>query len=307
MRLLDYIFFCRPLVLIPVWTFFLLLRPIALPYHLWTWSASLGLAGLTALTAGAYVLNQLYDIESDRRNRKLGFFDPPVEFSTGQARRLYWFLTLGPILCAALLEINLLAPFVIAAALGWAYSAPPIRAKDRPILGLVFNAISFSAVIWWVIVAPQRGWAERLDSVGLGEALVLAAVFCAVAAVYVLTTIPDLAGDSASGKVTVAVKLGRTKSLVSSELLLGAVAVLSYRSPLAGLGAVAVVTAAIVGWAIWKNSEGAVLLAAKLPILLLTVSAGITYPWYLLFVLALIFLSRLYYRRRFGLTYPRLA
>lgn len=307
MRLLDYIFFCRPLVLIPAWTFFLLLRPIALPYHLWMWSASLGLAGLTALTAGAYVLNQLYDIESDRRNRKLGFFDPPVEFSTGQARRLYWFLTLGPMLCAALLEINLLIPFVTAAGLGWTYSAPPIRAKDRPVLGLLFNAISFSAVIWWVAAAPLRGWAACFSSLNRGEALVVAAVFCAVAALYVLTTIPDLAGDSASGKVTVAVKLGRTKSLVLSELLLGAVAVLSYRTPLAALSAVAVVTAAIVGWAMWKNSERAVLLAAKLPILLLTVSAGITYPWYLLFVLALIVFTRLYYSRRFGLTYPRLA
>jgi len=49
------------------------------------------------------------------------------------------------------------------------------------------------------------------------------------------------------------------------------------------------------------------LLAAKFPLLVLTLLAGYYYPYYLLFVVALILATRIYYRRRFGISYPRLA
>jgi hypothetical protein len=45
--------------------------------------------------------------------------------------------------------------------------------------------------------------------------------------------------------------------------------------------------------------------AAKLPLLLLTLLAGFFYPGYFLFVVALLFGTRIYYRRRFHIAYPR--
>ncbi|MCX6826983.1 MAG: hypothetical protein NTV06_06940, partial [candidate division Zixibacteria bacterium] len=50
-----------------------------------------------------------------------------------------------------------------------------------------------------------------------------------------------------------------------------------------------------------------VLFACKLPILLFSLLAGYFYLSYLIFILALIILTRLYYRRRFHITYPRLT
>ena len=50
-----------------------------------------------------------------------------------------------------------------------------------------------------------------------------------------------------------------------------------------------------------------VLLAAKLPVLLLTLLAGCYYPIYPAFIVALKIVYRIYYWRRFGVVYPVLT
>jgi 4-hydroxybenzoate polyprenyltransferase len=71
---LDYFFFLRPVLLPPVWTIALL---GTIPLHesrLLSASAwSIFFLHLTALFGGVYTLNQIYDIESDRLNRKRYF------------------------------------------------------------------------------------------------------------------------------------------------------------------------------------------------------------------------------------------
>ena len=48
-------------------------------------------------------------------------------------------------------------------------------------------------------------------------------------------------------------------------------------------------------------------MAAKMPLLALTLLAGYYYPVYLGFVVALLVGTRTYYHRRFGVIYPELA
>ena len=68
-RILDHIFLMRPLLLFPIWS------PFLFGYYrsggTWGNHLILPMIMLTALGGGGYVLNQIFDLESDKINRKL--------------------------------------------------------------------------------------------------------------------------------------------------------------------------------------------------------------------------------------------
>jgi len=53
--------------------------------------------------------------------------------------------------------------------------------------------------------------------------------------------------------------------------------------------------------------DRAVAVSSKAAILLLSIAAGIFYPWYLLILIFGFILTRLYYKMRFNMNYPSLA
>ncbi|HMA77425.1 MAG TPA: hypothetical protein VKO43_08955, partial [Candidatus Krumholzibacteriaceae bacterium] len=71
---LDYIFLTRPIILIPVWTFFLLgayhatdIAEKSMRNHL----LLCGILSFTALIGAVYIINQITDKETDLANNKL--------------------------------------------------------------------------------------------------------------------------------------------------------------------------------------------------------------------------------------------
>lgn len=86
-------------------------------------------------------------------------------------------------------------------AVGWAYSAPPLRLKARPGADVAVNAVALGAI------GQLAGWAaiRTLD----GFPWVMAVLGTLVgAALYIPTTLADLRADRTSGYTTVAVRLG---------------------------------------------------------------------------------------------------
>ncbi|MBN4076115.1 UbiA family prenyltransferase [Gemmatimonas aurantiaca] len=300
MRLLDYIFFCRPMLLIPVWTVFLLLfarveRSVGIVF-----ADILALTFFSALTAGAYVINQIFDRESDKLNNKLGFLEPPISIGVNSAWTLYAFVTGSALFYALLFQPSVIACYVAFGALGVLYSAPPLRAKDRPILGWLFNATSFSVIIGWLVfsvanVPEEYYWSFWLDVIAL---------FFAISSAYLLTTIPDVTGDRASGKLTVATELGAIWTLMLGGLCSAAALSLAIVTLFWPLALSAGLSVALIVLAILKEQDSLVLLAIKTPILALTIGAVISFPTYGLFLVALLLLTRVYYSRRWGITYP---
>ena len=306
MAALDYIFFCRPLLLIPVWTFYLLFVERLYETSLLSFEHIFSITAMTAITAGAYVINQVYDIKTDRINKKLGFFDPPVSLSKRSARALYALLTGAPLFVSAITFRELLIPLIIAALVGWAYSAPPLRAKDRPLAGLLFNALPYSAMVWWGVSVASSGSVAPLFRVSAEEALAVAAAFCAVSATYILTTVSDREGDREVGKQTIGAMLTpKTSSLVSAGFAFLALT-LAFIGEFWSVAIAAFFATALATVAAVRNSGKTVLLATKAPILILALAAVYRFPWYGVFLVALIALTRLYYRRRFNMVYPRL-
>ena len=134
-RPLDYVFVTRPLILIPVWSFFLL-GLHAGPEHsslLVAFGSNQNAAYcLTAILIVAYLINQIFDRESDIANNKGHFLTQGIiGIRTVVIMAVLFFLVATytfrltasyhrPVLTAALL-------------LSLAYSPPPIRLCARPL------------------------------------------------------------------------------------------------------------------------------------------------------------------------------
>ena len=128
-----------------------------------------------------------------------------------------------------------------------------------------------------------------------------------VAGVYALTTIPDRAGDRATGKRTLAVVLGPTLTMVVAILFFAGASFVAWYSGYLLLAAFSAAALLLTMAAFFIRSEGSMLLAAKMPILFLTVAAAYFYSGYFFFVVALVIGCRIYYRKRFDIVYPELA
>jgi len=303
MKIVDFFFASRPMLHLPVWSVYL----VSLYYHCrlsgdsFRWVDIGMMACLSLLVSGAYYINQIYDFDSDLINKKLGF----LQENLIRRREMYFaffavsVIAIGFSLLFSLFTFFLFVQFFL---LGYVYSASPFRLKDRPFAGLVINAYSFGWLVPFAVMpdfnmhnAGLLGWDNPLY------------FFCAVASVHVLTTIPDLKGDMAVGKKTIAVVLKPMLTRVLALVFLILAAFIAYKSGYDWLLYIAVISAVILVISFFVNSESFLLLAAKLPILLLTILAGYFFWGYLLFIVALLILTRIYYKKRFNMVYPKIS
>jgi len=302
MKFLDFVFAARPILQLPIWTVFL----VALHYHHRLAGGAFDLTDLallaciSLLATGASYLNQVFDYDSDRINNKVGFLQKGL-LRFRQLQIGFIITIIIPLAVAPLFSQFTFFLFAQLAFLAFAYSAPPLRLKDRAFWGLLANSWSYGFLVALAIMpeitihnSGLLGWDNPFY------------FFLAVAATHILTTIPDRAGDAAISKRTIAVVLNRRLALLISLVLLLLAAWLAHRSGFPELAILALVAAVLVLVAVFLRSDSTVLLAAKMPIFLLTCLAGYFFPGYILFVVALLIASRIYYRKRFGLVYPRL-
>jgi chlorophyll synthase len=298
MRLLDFFFALRPLVLVPAWSFFVL-----------GWHASQGavpapfpalrFALLTLVLCGAYLVNQIVDRDSDRLNDK-GFF---LQRGIFAPRDYAWAAALAITAGCALAWVWDAAPLRIAAAaaLGLAYSVPPIRLAARPGLDLAANAL---------------GYGVLASSIGAGAVRLPLHLFVsgalAVAAVFLHTTILDLDGDRRTGKRTsgawlgarVAVDVAAVVAVLAAAAAGGAVRALLSPALLQAAATLALTALALFASLLPRRvSSRAVCVGGSGAFAL---AAAIACPPFGLAVLALVIVTRVYYRRRFALAYPAL-
>lgn len=303
MRALDFLFAARPMLLVPVWTVYL----VTLHYHHALSGESfdlLDVVSLLALTlafAGAYFINQVHDMESDRINNKLGFLQRGY-ISPSAMTIAFLVVSIASLAIGIAVSFWLAGLIAQVVFLSWAYSAPPFRLKDRPVSGLIANGWAVG-LISSVSVMPH----QSLDTIGLLGWNNPFYFLVAVVAVTIVTTIPDREGDAATGKRTIAVVLGTRGALFVSLVCLGVAVWTAWQSEYPVLVYVALFGAMVVLMALTIPTPRLILLAAKVPILALTLVACTFYPLYFVFLVALILGTRIYYRKRFALMYPSLS
>lgn len=298
LRIGDYVFVTRPLILIPVWSFYIL-------------GASAGggrgvglgadLVCLTAVMVTAYLVNQVFDQESDRRNDK-GHYLTRGLFSVRAVvlMALVAFAVASFMFQRAALPQRL--PLALALVLSLAYSLPPIRLCARPFLDLAVNAVGYGGIAY-LVGYLSRGGSQATGWVHAAPYILL------VGATFLHTTILDATGDRDSGKRTSAVVLGvrasaRLGAVLASLGLLWAAGLAVAEGVFLPLGILAAGTAVFVVAYARTGGRGVSSNAIQLATALVTVPAAVIEPGYAVLVVVLVVVARMYHRARFGIGYP---
>ena len=320
LHLLDYLIVLRPTLLFPVWTLVLLGHHRALSQSsshvdLGTFQLSflpelpillrpnfelLGTLCFYSMLMGAvYIINQICDKETDAANNKLhlvaqGFVKMPLlllEVASLLVTAVVWAcLWFGN-------NLNYLILILLSILLGVIYSVRPFRLKGKPFLDLLANALGYGGIaflVGWGIVAP-------INTDALWR--IIPYVLC-VGAAFVNTTLPDMKGDQAHGDRTTGVTLG-TKLSCRLSLLLLAGAILSawWLRDMIPLST-AVLCLPLFIYMNFRRERGAIILATRVGILILSLIACVLVPWYLIPFAGSLFFVRWYYSARFGIKYP---
>jgi 4-hydroxybenzoate polyprenyltransferase len=298
LKYLDYFFLLRPVLMPPVWTILLLghhrSSQITGNSHL----PGLALLLITFLIGAVYILNQIFDIESDRLNRKL-FFLAQGHISTKSAWFEMFLLDLAAIIPAFIISWQLGILFVIGMTFGFLYSTSPISLKNRPFGGLAINALAHGNLAFLI------GWCMNsvLSLRGLHFSL---PYMLAVGAIYLNTTIPDMEGDQRVGKLTISVKWSKGKTLILSSLLVAIAIFVSIQVNDIPFLIASSLSLPFFVFCVFNKTERHIVATTKLSILLLSIAAGFFYPWYFAVLVIGFIGTRLYYKARFNLDYPTL-
>lgn len=313
LRIGDYVFVLRPVILIPVWSFFLLGAAAGLersPVTAPGWSIPQGLACLSAIMISAYLLNQVFDLDSDRRNRKC-FYLPLGLFAV----RTVVLMAVSFFLIASYLyrftESAQRLPLVFALVLAFTYSLPPLRLVARPFADLFANAAGYGALAYLI------GYGAYAPLTAQAFSRAVPWVFL-VGATFLYTTILDVEGDKNTGKNTTTVVIGVSRSAGLACYLACAGLVWAAAVSLLKLGdwepALVLSLSLLVfmwGAAGIKRSSGTGTVDKKLAsnviqlvTLLVTAAAAAHRPSYLIVVVPLVIVARVYNRARFNVDYP---
>lgn len=300
-EILDYFFLLRPTLFYPIWTFFLAGCWGGMKFGVGAsvfahpagpvWVA----LGLSLVMGSVFILNQIQDAETDRVNGKLFLIANGI-VSLKEAYTEAILLGVCGLGISFWIDIRVgLCLLVLLVLSGWLYNYPPAEWKDRPVMGIVTNAVG-GLIIYCL------GW---MTGGGAGIVPLRAAAYTlAGAAVFLNTTLPDIEGDEKTGKITFGVRYGIERTAIWA-LILETITVglaLLFRDWLLFIPGFLVFPFFILG--AMKRTMAEVLWATKFSVLALAAAVCIFFPWYLLPVFFVFFFSKWYYKKRFNFDYP---
>lgn len=164
------------------------------------WSGAVALALTWCAVA---IMNDAYDQATDERNpRREATTETVRRWGVARLLRLTGLVAAAAVTASAVGASVVLTVGVVAMLiLGWAYSAPPVRLKQRPGLDVLSNAVPvgvLAPLAGWATAAPMAQFPWQLGGLGV----------LTVAALYLPTLMIDAPSDRAAGIRTTAVVLG---------------------------------------------------------------------------------------------------
>ncbi|WP_375242006.1 prenyltransferase [Lacinutrix sp.] len=152
-----------------------------------------------------YGVNDIYDYETDILNDKKSNYEKIL--SPAKHKKLWMIiclLTFPFITCLFFVSTYTLCAIVVFIFMGLFYSAPPIRAKSKPPLDILFSSIIYISpgIIGFLITGNTKvQWLAVLGGLIWASAM------------QTYSAVPDIKADRASGVETLATKLGHRKAL----------------------------------------------------------------------------------------------
>jgi len=317
---LDVIFLFRPVFFFAVWVMVCIgmlfaIQDLAGTIHeVWfdsfSFNTLLFFTGLTLFIGSLLIINQMDDIESDKKNKKLMLVDNKISISLASDIQRYSLYLSAVIICLSDFAI-LPFFFLIYYIWGVLYNDSRYNGKGRPIVGLAINALSGLVLILmgWAYVHDLNGssyWPMMIDVDIFIKALPY--ILC-YSAISILSTIPDKDGDKLIDKRTFSLEYGNSRSILISAVLVLAVIVISlWIGPTDTLIAHASVCSfPFFIYALFRGLEKDIVRAIRYPVFLLNFFTSIYFPYLSLAVVLVYFISKYYYWHRFDLHYPALA
>ena len=223
-RSADLIFLTRPLLLIPVWGFAAFgyfcgnngnIRQI-IPFWTSTPLSVYLMILLFSISVGAvYILNQLADIEVDKKNGGLPLLASGIVSLRSGKIAAVTVSILSILLPLLFSEITICFLAFISIITGILYSFKPSFFSGRPFFDFLTNAFGYG------MVAFGAGWhLSGHTIVSLKFMSACLPYFLLMCAGSISSTIPDFDGDKDCGKITTAVLLGKKKAHLLATLLL---------------------------------------------------------------------------------------
>jgi 4-hydroxybenzoate polyprenyltransferase len=162
---------------------------------------------VVCLNGGTLALNSAYD----RDEGDIAYLRHPPPPPRGLAGFGLALMLVG-FLAAAALPVAYGVAYAVCIALSILYSTPPVRLKAVPGADWIINMWGFGTL------TPYAGWATTGVPVGRVGGLVLLGFCPLFAALYPLTQLYQLEEDAGRGDQTLAIWLGRRRSLLIAQL-----------------------------------------------------------------------------------------
>jgi 4-hydroxybenzoate polyprenyltransferase len=319
--LFDAVFITRPILLIPVWGYFFLghyraalqygsqnlstIRVFGYPFKFLAGfageGAALALVMCSLSVCGTYVLNQLVDLEADKKNAGL-----PLLAKAGVSLKMAGFenvlLSLVPLVYGFLMGGNMLVLFLLAFFLTIAYNVRPLRFTGKPFLDFLSNASAYGLLCFGLGWVTANGGEFKSVQAFFIQA---APYFLYMMAGSINSTIPDIEGDQQAGKTTTVVLLGARKAnLISVAAVIAALAASFSNADLIAIvtGIVSVPFFLRYAWTGDLKDGFRTFQVGGGFLMVITVAV---FPWFALYGIITYAATRLYFSARHGIVYPK--
>lgn len=310
-HLFDLFFSMRPILLIPVWGFcsfgLFSYRRLEGKSLIYIWNATsfetYFLFIIFSLSvAVAYLLNQIADIEVDKKNGGL-----PLIASEIISLKEAWILSACLFLLSTIIPLILKKPMIsffsiCSIVIGVLYSFKPTYFSGRMFFDFLTNAFGYGCIAfgvgWWI------GGGNIFTSKFLITFLPYFFLMCAGS---INSTLPDAPGDKADGKFTTAVMLGnRNAHLISTAFLITA-SILSiiYKDYIAAI--CALVSLPIFILYLIKPSNIIMEATYKVAGAICMIIACIIIPYILVIAFCIFYGTRIYFKYRHSVNYPSMV
>lgn len=243
-----------------------------------------------------YVLNTIYDRQSDEKNDKNLFLVKGIfQKKTLQSYAIF-LAVVGLALLLWTFRKHFIAVFLGFLITGIFYNLPPLRLKDR--VGTdVAAALLGGGLTYWC--GLQLGVANQYSSI--------LPYLLAFTGVSLWTQIPDIQGDKLSNKKTFAVYFGSRKTAIIGWILVLSTVITSFIVIEKRMLIASIITLLASIKLLWKDDVAWAGLSARIAIFILTLLVALEFKVYLVALVGYYFSARWYYLKRFGIRYPSLT
>ncbi|MBC8257270.1 MAG: UbiA family prenyltransferase [Candidatus Marinimicrobia bacterium] len=309
---LDVVFLLRPTLFFSVWVMVVMGMASAQMYYfdhpLWisnfSWTTIFVFTGITFVCSSTFILNQISDEKSDTINQKLFLVGNFITIEKSQSiSKILWIS--GLLILIVVNWFSAILVGIIYLIWGIVYNQQPFNWKKKPLLGWFANTIVGVLLFTegWSLVLQNNPSAPTIPLDISMLNLILPYVLC-FSSVSLLTTLPDMKGDSTSGDKTFPIVFGKTLTLLISLtfVIIAFTIALENNDPLASTATIVSIPFFI--FAFIRRMDKDILRAIRYPIFILNFFVLSVYPLLFIPLAVTYYVSKYYYWHRFNLHYP---